>query len=521
MSTQRNYFRGLLLVAAPVLAVFLGAGPQLAIGDDEPAIAPSPTREFRAAWIATVANIDWPSQRGLPTANQKSELLKLLDTAAELNLNAVILQVRPCCDSFYPSKLEPWSEFLTGRMGTPPAPFYDPLKFAIEEAHSRGLELHAWFNPFRALHPSAKGPTSDLHISKKKPRLVKKCGKYLWLDPGEPEAVDYSIAVIMDVVRRYDIDGVHLDDYFYPYPSKDAGGNVVPFPDDASWERARANGETIGRADWRRRNVNRFIERLYRAIKQEKRWVKLGISPFGIWRPGYPPQIKGFDQYSTLYADARKWFREGWLDYFTPQLYWRIEPPAQSYPVLLDWWHAQNLKSRHLWPGNIVSRLFAEGKRRWPAREIVNQIELTRAQPGANGNVLFSIKALVRNSGGIADKLREGPYRQPALVPASPWLAGADDAPPARPRLSLPRAKNELGVRFESGGGAQPWLWVVRVRYDREWFVGILPGRHREFKIPSSCPSSDNSGGPEEVAVSAVDRIGRESPTESLLLRSR
>ena len=184
---------------------------------------------------------------------------------------------------------------------------------------------------------------SDSHISKTNPQVTKAYGKSLWLDPGEPEAVDHSLSVILDVVQRYDIDGVHLDDYFYPYPIKDdERGKRIAFPDNPSWEKAVAEGTTLSRDDWRRQNVDRFIERLYREIKRAKRGVKFGVSPFGIWRPGNPPQIKGFDQYATIYADARKWFVEGWLDYFTPQLYWKLGPPAQSYPALLHWWNDQN-----------------------------------------------------------------------------------------------------------------------------------------------------------------------------------
>lgn len=519
MTTQKKRLIDVLFVTT-LLVIVICASPHLAIANDEPEKAPSPTREFRAAWVASVANIDWPSKPGLSTAKQKSELLNLLDTAAKLNLNAVILQVRPSCDALYPSELEPWSEFLTGRMGKAPDPSYGPLAFAIEEAHVRGLELHAWFNPYRALHPSAKGPISKDHISKKKPQLVKKYGKQLWLDPGEPGAADHSIAVILDVVRRYDIDGVHLDDYFYPYPIKDDDKKHIPFPDDPSWERALANGEKLDRDDWRRQNVDRFVERLYREIKQEKRWVRFGVSPFGIWRPGNPSQIKGFDQYASIYADARKWFAEGWLDYFTPQLYWKIDPPAQSYPVLLSWWHEQNLQGRHLWPGNYTSKLFAEGEKKWPASEIIDQIEVTRTQPGASGNVHFSIKALTNNSGGIADKLIEGPYSQPALVPACPWLAEPDSSPLIKPILSLSQTNQESVVHLKSSNAGQPWLWVVRIRYDREWITKILPGDNSEFKIPTSYPLIEKTCAPEEVAVSMIDRIGQESPIESTSLRS-
>ena len=260
-------------------------------------------REFRGLWIATVANIDWPSNPGLPSDVQQKQLLAILDKAAALHFNAVILQVRPACDALYPSNYEPCSKYLTGTMGQAPSPAYDPLAFAVTEAHKRGLELHAWFNPFRARHSSGKSPVAPNHISKTHPELVRSYGDMLWLDPGEPAAQDYSLNVIMDVVRRYDIDGVHLDDYFYPYKIKDADGNDVDFPDDVSWAKYQQSGGKLKRDDWHRQNVNTFIQHLYQSIKKEKPWVKFGVSPFGIWRPGTPPQIDGYDAYDKLYAD--------------------------------------------------------------------------------------------------------------------------------------------------------------------------------------------------------------------------
>jgi uncharacterized lipoprotein YddW (UPF0748 family) len=296
-----------------ILAVVLafGACSWRQRSDAFAASPPPPPREFRGTWIATVSNIDWPSKPGLSTDAQKSELIQLLDRAKNLKLNAVILQVRPACDAFYVSTIEPWSEYLTGRQGLAPDPGYDPLEFAVAAAHSRGLELHAWFNPFRAGHPSAKSPASSNHVSRRYPKLVKKYGSYLWLDPGEQVAQDYSTTVILDVVKRYDIDGVHLDDYFYPYQVANAKGGLIDFPDDASWDRYQAAHGTLERNDWRRENVNRFIRNLYIRIKKEKRWVKFGISPFGIWRPGNPPKIAGLDAYDHLYADSRKWILNG------------------------------------------------------------------------------------------------------------------------------------------------------------------------------------------------------------------
>ena len=292
------------------------------------AVRPPPVaREFRGAWIATVNNIDWPSKPGLSTAAAQKELRAIIERAAQLKLNALIFQVRPACDALYVSKLEPWSEFLTGEMGKAPSPAWDPLAFAITEAHKRGLELHAWFNPYRARYSRTHGTVASTHISKTQPAVVKSYAGYQWMDPAEPKATAHSLAVILDVVRRYAVDGVHIDDYFYPYPVKGDKGKWKDFPDGASWKKYKGK---LTRGDWRRDHINRFVQRMYAEVKKIRPTVKVGISPFGIWRPGHPQQIKGLDAYEALYADARKWLNEGWLDYCAPQLYWRIAPKAQS-----------------------------------------------------------------------------------------------------------------------------------------------------------------------------------------------
>ena len=298
---------------------------------------------FRAAWVATVENVDWPSRPGLPSSQQQREIIQILDKAKAIGLNAIILQVRSSCDAIYPSPDEPWSFYLTGAQGGPPLPAYDPLEMWITEAHRRGIELHAWFNPFRAKGPSASYPFAATHITRTQPNLVKTYGASLWLDPGEPAARDWTLGVMMDVVRRYDIDGIHIDDYFYPYPQNDAAGKPIGFPDDASWNRYVQTGGRLSRGDWRRTNVNDLVYRIYTQTKLLKPWVKVGISPFGIWRPGNPPTVKGFDAYEGLYADSRWWLEQGWCDYFSPQIYWRLnDPPKPPFADLLKWWVEQN-----------------------------------------------------------------------------------------------------------------------------------------------------------------------------------
>jgi uncharacterized lipoprotein YddW (UPF0748 family) len=357
--------------------------------------------EFRGAWVATVHNIDWPSARGLSAAAQKAELRAILDRAAELKLNAILLQVRPMSDALYPSQLEPWSHFLSGKQGMSPG--YDPLEFAIAEAHARGLQLHAWVNPFRAAS-EANVYLDERHIAKQHPEWVRRYGAQLWLDPGEPAAREYVLRVLTDIIRRYDVDGLHIDDYFYPYPVKG-----VAFPDDVSWERYGLTSG-MGRADWRRENINNFVRSMYRTIKAAKPSVRVGISPFGIWRPGVPPTIEAqLDAYAQLFADSRKWLAEGWCDYLAPQLYWSIKPAKQSFPVLLEWWRGES-RGKPVWPGVATDRVGASR----PAQEIIDEIELTRRGTTAPGHIHWSMKALMQNRGGIAESLRTGPYSEKA-----------------------------------------------------------------------------------------------------------
>ena len=374
----------------------------LAFGGTNVASLPAAEMEFRAAWVATVHNIDWPSKPGLSGAAQRAELITILNRAAELKLNAILLQVRPASDALYASSKEPWSQFLTGKQGVSPG--YDPLEFAVKEAHERGIEVHTWINPFRAASNAAT-PLAPNHIAKAHPEWVRRHGAQLWVDPGEPEARQYVLGVIADIVRRYDIDGVHIDDYFYPYPVK----GVASFPDDATWNRYGVKSG-LTRADWRRDNINDFVRSMYRTVKATKPRVRVGISPFGIWRPGVPATTQAqLDAYGQLFADSRKWLAEGWCDYMAPQLYWSISPAKQSFPVLLDWWRAQS-RGTPVWPGIATERI---GSAR-PAQEIINQIALTRRGTNSPGHIHWSMKALMQNRGGIADLLRQGPYGERA-----------------------------------------------------------------------------------------------------------
>ena len=485
-------------------------------------LPPAAPREFRAAWVSTVANIDWPSKQNLNAAQQQLEAIAILDKAKAMNMNAIVLQVRPSADAIYPSKLEPWSEYLNGAQGKGPQPFYDPLAFWVSEAHARGLELHAWFNPYRARHDGARSPAAPNHITRANPAAVRRYGKFMWMDPGEESASKQTLDVVLDVVRRYDIDGVHIDDYFYPYPieatpamaGNQAALDGIPsgkpatraveldFPDTPSWERYLARGGKLDRASWRRQNVNDLIEEMYKGIHREKSWVRFGISPFGLGRPDRrPPGIAGFSQYDKLYADAELWLQKGWLDYMSPQLYWPRAQKAQAYDVLLDYWIGQNTMGRHMWPGLFTSRIGAPTKDYQP-QEIVDQIESTRARPQATGHVHFSMVALMQNRKGISEQLRTGTYATPALVPATPWLGNVK---PGLPRVKAIRKVN--GVDLKLTAGKANALYTVWARHGNEWRFNVVPASRVEWTLQDDA----RLGALDAVFVGAVDRLGIES----------
>ena len=477
-------------------------------------VTPPPlAREFRAAWVATVAHIDWPSRRGLSSAQQRAEMLDLLDKAQAIGLNAIVLQVRPAADAIYPSALEPWSEFLTGASGRAPDTPWDPLAEWVEQAHRRGLELHAWFNPYRARHSSAATPLAANHLANTDPGIVRRYGELLWMDPGEPRAAQRMVDVVLDVVQRYDIDGVHIDDYFYPYPLKDAQGRDLPFPDEPSWQRA---GAPAHRAAWRRAQVDGLIERLHAAIHVAKPWVRFGISPFGLPRPDRrPPGITGFSQYDQLHADVERWLSEGWLDYLAPQLYWPIAQTAQAFPVLLDAWLRDNPRGRHIWAGLFTSRI-GERQRPYTPQEVLAQIGVVRERSAANplaaGHLHFSMVALAANRGGVADRLREGLYAQPALPPATPWLA---EPPPARPDVTLTplNPPGSVRVHWQAPAGTPPWRHVVlHLRREGQWETMHLPATSVHHQVLHAAA--------DRAVVHAVGRTGLSGDAVTILQRA-
>lgn len=460
-------------------------------------------QEFRAAWIASVANINWPSKPGLTTAEQQKEAITLLNLLQRLNFNAAILQIRPQADALYKSELEPWSYFLTGKQGKAPEPYYDPLEFWVEAAHNRGIELHVWLNPYRA-HHSSGGEESEKSVVKAKSDLVMrlKDGQY-WMDPSLKAVQDQSATVVNDIVKRYDIDGVHFDDYFYPYDSYNGGKD---FPDSLSWNAYLRSGGKLSRADWRRDGVNTFIERIYKEIKAEKKHVKFGLSPFGIWRPGYPESIEGMDQYEKLYADAKLWLNKGWIDYFTPQLYWKVNDIPHSFPVLTGWWQSENKKGRHLWPGMNIG-LGGDDKN---VDEIFNQIMITRGMlPESKGAVHWSIAGIVTHE-KLRKGLIEGPYKQQAIVPASPWL---NSKKPADPIVKVAPKGNMLNVNWQKRDKVEVFRWVVYFKYGNKWSYKIMNRKEISLDLLpfTTAPNGKDKNLISDFAVTAVDRTGNES----------
>ncbi len=406
-----------------LILVFLMEYPFLFAQDN----SGTPKREFRAVWLATVKNIDWPSKPGLSSEEQQKELIAILDAHQKSGINAIMFQIRPAADALYANSEEPWSAVLTGTQGKAPNPFYDPLAFAIKEAHKRGMELHAWMNPYRATTDLDSSSLSENHITKTHPSWIFSYDGKKYFNPALPEVRAYINKVVMNVVRQYDIDGVHFDDYFYPYPGK------TPLPDSSTFT-ANKRGQT-NIEDWRRENVDLLIKQVSDSIHHAKKYVKFGISPFGIWRnkedDSRGSDSNGFSGYSALYADVYKWTEKGWLDYVNPQIYFPFGYAPAAFEKLTNWW-AANAFGKHVYLGLGVYRL-TEKKNGWDKpSQMPDQIRYLRQNPNIQGMVYFSSKSLTNNLGGFQDSLRNDFNRQVALPPTMTWL---DAIPPATPLL--------------------------------------------------------------------------------------
>ncbi len=486
-------------------------------------------REFRGAWIVTGKNIDYPSKKNLTVAQQKKEFTDLLDLYQRNGINAIVFQVRPASDAFYESKLEPWSEWLTGTQGQAPTPKYDPLKFMIEEAHKRDMEFHAWFNPFRAVFTTQYADVCKTHISVTRPKWCFSYTLHKYLNPGLPEVREYITKVIMDVVNRYDIDGVHFDDYFYPYPEKE-DGKVIPIPDNEAYNKYKGKFNNV--ADWRRNNVDVFIENTYKSIKAAKPYVKFGIGTFGIWRNKQTDKrgsnTLGFESYDGIYCDMVKWLEKGWVDYVAPQIYWYIGQKNVDFKVVTDWW-GQNTFGRHFYVGHSVSS-WAGGKDGWSrSSEMFDQIRYQRSSGVAQGSIFYSTAPIKKNPNGFNDSLQRDFYRIPSFMPTMPWL---DNVPPPVPNIHKKRVGKEMLVWWDqemNRGKAANDTTIFYVIYkfkgekvgDLENFDNRITVTDKRFFTVQRKKRFIWFGTKYTYAVTAFDRMHNESTPATVIIKMK
>ena len=463
-----------------------------------------PKREFRGAWIATVANIDWPIDKNSSSGEQIRELVDMIESLDSAGINAILFQIRTECDAIYDSQIEPWSYWLTGKQGEAPAPFYDPLKFAIDEAHKRGIELHAWFNPYRCVKTVGAYEQAEDHVSVEHPEWILNFGNYKMLDPGNPEVKKYILDIVSDVLLRYDVDGIHFDDYFYPYSPK------VSNEDSASFANYGQDFSNID--DWRRYNINSLMADIYDLIKEEKPYVKFGISPFGIVENKYAG-TNGFESYNILYCDPINWIENRIVDYVNPQLYWELDHKAAPYAKLLPWW-AEVSDSVHLYIGQYSSKMAAENYS-GSKSELGDQLRLNRATPNVDGEVFFSAKSISQNYGSFKDSLKNNFYKYPALPPVMSWKDTSAPAPPE----NLSAVMDTNGVvnlswnqDFKDSSDLNYFL-IYKFPNENEvdlenpkYILDIIPGDIRKYRL-------ENVDDYEEAVfiLTALDRLKNES----------
>ncbi len=416
-----------------------------------------PKREMRAVWIATIANIDWPSSANLSSSAQQKEFIELLDLCKVYNLNTVVFQIRPAADAFYASEIEPWSQWLTGKQGKSPEPFYDPLKFASLECRKRGIDLHVWINPYRAVSDVTNNRTASDHISNTHPDWFVTYGKTKLFDPGLPQTRNYVTSIVCDIVRRYDIDAIHMDDYFYPYRI-----SGVEFPDDSSFSMYPRGYKPEERNEWRRHNVDLIIRQLHDSIKAIKPWVQFGISPFGVWRnvdkdPAGSKTKAGQTNYDDLYADILKWEKNQWIDYVTPQVYWEIGKEIADYKIIAQWW-SQNTYGAQLYIGQALYKLDPEAKEQsWrSADEIVNQVTLNRSHATISGSMYYSAKFLRKNPLELQQKLLDRLYRFPALTPVNERVDPLISQEPSNAVIQI--GEGQIHFSWQKGGNTKSFV---------------------------------------------------------------
>ena len=471
-----------------------------------------PKRELRGVWIATVRNIDWPAKGSTNPAAQRKELLEILDSHQRTGINSIYLQVRPSADALYGKGRELWSQFLTGKQGVIPNPYWDPLDFAITEAHKRGMELHAWLNPYRATNDLIDSNTSVNHIKRKHPEWFFDYGNQAYFNPGIPEVRSYITQVMMDVVRNYDVDGIHFDDYFYPYPGR------TSLPDSATYAQYGQGFNSI--YDWRRDNVNKFIKTLSDSIHAARKYLKFGVSPYGIWRnkadvPEGSETSGNVTLWHSLYADARKWTKEGWLDYVNPQIYFPFYYKVAPFEKMMDWW-ASNGYGKHVYIGEapFLAERTTEG---WKDKsQLPNQVRYQRKNPNVQGSVYFSSKSVTTNMGGFRDSLRNDLYSNPALVPTMSWL---DSIPPNAP--SGLKVVDENGKRVlkwyepaAASDGDVAYGYVI-YRIDKGANIDLNnPENIRKIRFDNSTSFYDETAEKNkeyQYVVTTIDRLKNES----------
>jgi uncharacterized lipoprotein YddW (UPF0748 family) len=430
-----------------------------------------PKLETRAAWIATVINLDWPKSPFHSPATQQADLRVLMDGLAARNINVVYFQVRSEADAMYASELEPWSRYLTGQQGRAPSPLWDPLAFAIEVAHERGMELHAWVNPFRAVRQTSAYPIATNHVSVTHPEWILEIGTQKMLDPGHPEARAHVTEVIKDILRRYDVDGIHFDDYFYPYSPQ------IGDQDRPSFENYNPDG--LQRGDWRRQNINRFMADVYAAVLETDAEAQFGVSPFGIWKSGTPAGTSGLDAYSVIYADPLAWLADESVDYLIPQLYWPFGG-GQDFGTLATWWaqqagNAPNPRPIYTGHGTYKSDAATTSSGLYAANEMPRQIRYTRTIDGIHGSAHFRAANLLSSGNqGLSDSLRTDLYRTVAIRPP---MTHRDMFPPAAP--------DNLTATLGSGStGSQ----TVLLQWDPSFF-GTLARRFAVYRVQGQAPT--------------------------------
>jgi uncharacterized lipoprotein YddW (UPF0748 family) len=474
----------------------------------------APKREFRGVWLATVENIDWPKPNST-SDQQKQQLVNILESHAETGINAVFFQVRPAADAFYAKSSEPWSKWLNGRQGVAPDPIYDPLEFAIVEAHKRGMELHAWINPYRATNDNKYSQLSPAHITNLKPEWFFTYGGQKLFNPGLPEVREYIIHIVLNVLDNYDVDGIHMDDYFYPYPIDGVSIN------DADAFNKYGAGYTDIR-DWRRHNVDTLIQMLGDSIHKHKPHAKFGVSPFGIWANQYQnpegSETHGGSSYYENYADVRKWIKNGWVDYVVPQLYWPRNSHAANYDTLLNWW-SNNTYNRHLYIGLGVYRIGERSRASIAYKsptELPNEMRDLRNNARVEGSVFFSSNSLTNNFGGFADSLSADFYKYPALPPPMLWL---DSIPPNVPQnlVAKPFGKGVL-LTWQAPLPAkdnEPVYGYVVYRFEGTEKIDINDPSHiYRIQYDNGLSYQDNEvqhGKTYLYVITAIDRLKNES----------